>query len=263
MERVSIVGAGNVATHLGKALHAAGYGIVQVYAPHASTAAALAEAVGARPVTGVAELSTDADAYIVSVKDGAVAPVLAAVVEAIPAATAKLWIHTAGSIPIAVFPPEFTRCGVLYPLQTFSKAVPVDMAAVPFFTEGSTPAAEDAIRRIASSISGKVYHADSAGRRQLHIAGVLGCNMPMYLWALAAEVLERAGYGFDVLFPLLHATLAKAETVPPIEGMTGPARRGDHAVMRSHLDGLPDDIAPIYRFINNEILRRFGHDPNL
>ena len=263
MERVSIIGAGNVATHLAKALHASGHEIVQVYAPHVTSATALAEEVGASPVTMLSALRDDADAYIVSVKDGAVATVLTEVAASVPAVAAKLWMHTAGSIPVTVFPPEFTRCGVLYPLQTFSKAVPVDMAAVPFFTEGCTPDAEEAIRRLACSISGKVYHADSAGRRQLHIAGVLGCNMPMYLWALAAEVLERAGYGLDVLFPLLQATLAKAETVPPIEGMTGPARRGDHAVMRSHLDSLPDDIAPVYRFINNEILRRFGHEPSL
>lgn len=261
MERISIIGAGNVATHLARALHTAGYAIPQVYAPHFDTASALAADVGAEPVTSICDLDAGSDAYIVSVKDEAVAPLLAEIAQRNPAAVAKLWMHTAGSVPVEAFPDPYHRCGVLYPLQTFSKSVPVDMTQVPFFTEGRTSEAEREIREIAVAISTKVYHADSAGRRQLHIAGVLGCNMPMFLWALASEVLQRAGYGFDVLYPLLQATLAKAETVDPIDGMTGPARRGDRAVIESHIAGLTDDIKPVYRFLNNEILRRFGHEP--
>ena len=50
------------------------------------------------------------------------------------------------------------------------KNVLVDMSQVPFFTEGRDEDSEAAIRRAAYVISDHVYHADSAGRRQLHIA---------------------------------------------------------------------------------------------
>lgn len=260
MERVSLIGAGNVATHLAKALALAGFRIGQVYTPHADTASQFADAVGAMPVTSLSDLDADSDLYIVSVKDVAVAQVLDTIAAENPALTDRLWVHTAGSIPVDVFPTAFSRCGVLYPLQTFSKSVPVDMTQVPFFIEGCNADVEHEIREVAESISDKVYHADSAGRRQLHIAGVLGCNMAMYLWALAADVLDRAGYGFEVLHPLLQATLDKAFTVSPMEGMTGPARRGDTDVLEAHLAELPPGIASVYKYVNNEILSRFGHE---
>ncbi len=260
MERVSLIGAGNVATHLARAFASAGYRIGQVYAPHIESAALLAGEVGAAPVDSLSGIDGESDLYIVSVKDTAVAETLEKVVSSGSGAVSKLWVHTAGSIPVDVFPQEFAHCGVLYPLQTFSKNVLVDMSQVPFFTEGRDEDSEAAIRRAAYVISDHVYHADSAGRRQLHIAGVLGCNMAMYMWALAADVLDRAGYGFEVLRPLLQATLDKACTSSPMAGMTGPARRGDLAVLEAHIADLPDNIAPVYRFVNNEILRHFGYD---
>lgn len=261
MARISFIGAGNVATHMAKAFSAAGYRIGQIYAPHSDTASMLASVVGAEPIDTLSALDAESDVYIVSIKDDAVAGVLREVAECCPDSVSRLWMHTAGSVPADVFPQSFTRCGVLYPLQTFSKSIPVDMSQVPFFTEGCDSRVEDSIQHIARSVSTHVYHADSTGRRQLHIAGVLGCNIPMFLWAMAAEVLKQAGYGFDVLHPLLQATLDKAFATSPFEGMTGPARRGDTVVLQQHIADLPEEIAAIYRFMNNEILRRFGHEP--
>ena len=68
MERVSLIGAGNVATHLARAFASAGYRIGQVYAPHIESAALLAGEVGAASVDSLSGIDGESDLYIVSVR---------------------------------------------------------------------------------------------------------------------------------------------------------------------------------------------------
>ena len=50
--KVILIGAGNLATHLGKAIFAAGHDVVQVFSRTMQSATALASEVGAQPVFG-------------------------------------------------------------------------------------------------------------------------------------------------------------------------------------------------------------------
>lgn len=76
--KVILIGAGNLATHLGKAIFAAGHDVVQVFSRTMPSATALASEVGAQPVSDISDVRSDADLYVVSVKDSAI-------VELIPA----------------------------------------------------------------------------------------------------------------------------------------------------------------------------------
>ena len=53
------------------------------------------------------------------------------------------WVHTAGSMPMALFAGHAKHYGVCYPLQTFSKTRTVDVSKVPFFIEGSDAETEE------------------------------------------------------------------------------------------------------------------------
>ena len=70
-ERIVLIGAGNVATHLGIALQQAGWEIVQVYSRTEASASELAMRLQVPYVTSVEEVCADADIYIVAVKDNA------------------------------------------------------------------------------------------------------------------------------------------------------------------------------------------------
>ena len=117
-ETVVMIGAGRVATHLAQALREhAGLRLVQVYSRTAEHARALAERSGDATWTTSAEaVRTDADVYVFSLSDDA----LAGVARRVPA-NDGLWLHTAGSVPMNVFRGRARRYGVLYPLQTFSR----------------------------------------------------------------------------------------------------------------------------------------------
>lgn len=253
--RVIFIGAGNVATHLAQSLDKT-HDVVQVYSRHIQNASMLASLLKqAEAIDDLSEIYPDADMYVISVKDD----VISKIVENVKFSSG-LWIHTSGSVSIDVLSAKFERCGVFYPLQTFSRNVAVNMAEVPFFIEGVDENTENLLVDLAKGISENVYKADSLQRRNLHVAAVFGCNFVNYMWTQADEILQKSGYNFEILLPLIRATLDKAALVSPREGQTGPARRGDFKIMQSHEQMLSNEDAKLYRILSQSIMKKYNID---
>ena len=153
-----------------------------------------------------------------------------------------LFLHTAGSLPLDVFASHAEDCGILYPLQTFSKERPVDFRRIPCFLEASTPGALEKLQALAATLSDKIYFMDSDQRRYLHVAAVFACNFTNHLYALAGQILRPAGIPFEALLPLIDETAAKVHQLSPVRAQTGPACRYDGEVMQAHLR-LLDELA--------------------
>ena len=252
--RTVIIGSGNVATHLATGLATAGCEIVCVCSPTLAHARRLAgRFAGCSAVDSLASIPADANLYLISTVDSAVAGIAAGIAAGMPH-VAGLVAHTSGSVPLAALAPASAMTAVIYPLQTFSREVAVRLDDIPFFTEASTAEALAFADRIAALLSPKVYHADSAHRKILHIAGVLSCNFANYLWDRTSDLLDRAGYSFDVVRPLIETTLRKAVEVGPHAAQTGPAMRGDRAVIDSHIASLDPSTAEIYRIMTEAII---------
>ena len=251
-KRIALIGAGNVATHLGKAWQQAGCTVVQVYSRTEQSASELATCLGVPFVTSLDEVCTDADIYVVAVKDAVLQELIPALVKGREAA---LFVHTAGSMPMAVWQGVAPRHGVLYPMQTFSKAREVDFTSVSFFVEANHQADQEALKELAGALSPKVYEATSAQRTYLHMAAVFACNFANHMYTLSARLLEKNGLPFDAMLPLIDETARKVHGLHPHDAQTGPAIRGDENVMGKHLAMLADDpeVKEIYRIISNSI----------
>ena len=251
-KRIALIGAGNVATHLGKAWQQAGCTVVQVYSRTEQSASELATCLGVPFVISLDEVCTDADIYVVAVKDAVLQELIPALVKGREAA---LFVHTAGSMPMAVWQGVAPRHGVLYPMQTFSKAREVDFASVSFFVEANHQADKEALKELAGALSPKVYEATSAQRTYLHMAAVFACNFANHMYTLSARLLEKNGLPFDAMLPLIDETARKVHGLHPHEAQTGPAIRGDENVMGKHLAMLADEpeVKEIYRIISNSI----------
>lgn len=254
-KKIVIFGSGNVATHLAAALDRV-YDVKQIISPNPQHASALAKRMrNATATSNIKDAINDADIYLIAVKDDAISEIVSST-----APDSGLWLHTSGSVGVEVFSPYKKNYGVFYPLQTFSKDVKVDISAIPLFIEGSSDLTESEIRQIAGGISTKVFHADSHQRRQLHIAAVFACNFANRLWAIADKILSQSGYNFDILAPLLQATLNKAIATSPLDGQTGPARRGDNKIISSHISSLNGEDADIYRLISSSIFNQYNNE---
>ena len=164
--KAAIIGSGNVATHLAKKLSESTI-ITQIYSRNIDNARTLALTTGAEAIDDLSLLTKDADIYIISVKDDAIPDIAKQAGN-----SDALWVHTSGSVPMEALSSISPRYGVLYPMQTFSNEIDVDMEKVPVFIEGNDPESLDKIRLFAERISPNVREADSEARKKLHIAAV-------------------------------------------------------------------------------------------
>ena len=114
--KIALIGAGNVATHLGRVLKEKGYEVCQVFSRTEQSAATLGALLGCAYTTSLEDVTAEAELYIVSVKDAVLQDLIPVLVKRNPQA---LFVHTAGSMPQSVWEGHAVRYGVLYPMQTF------------------------------------------------------------------------------------------------------------------------------------------------
>lgn len=247
---VVIIGSGNVAEAIAVGVAESwALELRQIVARNEERAAAIATLTNTEYTTDFSEVE-EADFYIVAVSDRAVEEVAAQIER--PADS--IMLHTAGSVGMDALG-EGLR-GVLYPFQTFTVGRRVEFTEVPLFIEGCTLAVESRIEELAQALSSRVYHASSSRRREIHLSGVLACNFVNALYSMAADHLQqRESLPFDVLRPLILKTAQKAvESQHPRSVQTGPAVRGDKAVVERHLAMLDEENKrEIYKLLNDYI----------
>lgn len=231
--RITIVGTGNVGSHIAKALTRQKYDV---------------SLIGSRMLTGLPEKS---DVIIIAVKDDAIAETAKKL-----KGKAECMAHTSGSVPMAVLEGCADAVGVFYPMQTFSKDVELNYPDIPFFIEGNSKEAETVLSGIARSISDNVRLANSADRKKLHLAAVFACNFTNHLMAIADDILKENGMDYTVMLPLLRQTIDKLYSIPPSQAQTGPAARLDRNVLDAHIDMLKGErhLKELYEEMTAQII---------
>lgn len=247
---IVLLGSGNVATHLATALKAAEENVVQVFSPNLNNAKRLAYRLDAQAVNNLSEIDNDADLYIISVKDDAIAQVAASLSN-----VDGLVVHTSGTTDIRVISSVSKKAGVFYPLQTFSKAKELDFSTVPLCIEATDAVQLEKLKILAHKLSNKVYELDGQKRRVLHLSAVFACNFTNHLYAMANELLVKNDLDFDIIRPLIAETAHKILDDLPANVQTGPAIRNDKSTMNKHLMMLSDlpELQEIYQTLSNSI----------
>ena len=213
--KIVVIGTGRLATNLVPALLKAGHEALMVNS------------------RTLEDLPSEADAFILSVKDDALAQVISRVVEG---REDQVFFHTAGSMPLAIFD-------------------------IPLFLEGNDQQTMRVAHNLADSLSRQVYELTTDERRYLHLAAVFACNFANHCYALSAKVLEQHGLPFDVMLPLIDETARKAHVMHPRDGQTGPAIRWDENVLSAQkaLLASEPDMQQIYELMSNSI-HKLAHD---
>ena len=256
-KQIVLIGAGNLATHLALALKEVGHKVVAVCSASGKTAQCLANQIGQGcvAVSGIETLPL-ADYYIIAAKDDSISQI------------AEVWpthlksgivLHTSGSVALSSLFACGLPCGVLYPLQTFSKERSVNFKEIPCFIEGNNDLTTLNIKQLADSISQKVHSLTSSQRRVLHLSAVFACNFVNHIYDIARQQLEAEGLPFDYLRPLIAETAAKVSKLSPRSAQTGPAIRGDERVMNAHrelLSDSPEQLA-LYNLLSESIYHTF------
>ena len=230
--KISIVGTGNVAFHLGKRLKEQGVTINQVIGRDASKVAWLAEILKSKTASFFEKIDTSSDVFIVAVSDSAIADAAEKLSTYIDN---QLVVHTSGSIPSTVLQPFFKNFGVLYPLQTFSFNSQPKFDEIPIFINGTPQYNVDFLETLAQKVSPRVFSISDEDRMTLHVAAVFVNNFTNHLFKIGAEIVGKQDLPFDILLPLIEETVNKIRQNLPADMQTGPARRGDDVTIEKHL----------------------------
>lgn len=249
------IGAGNLATHLSKALQKKGFVISQVYSRTAQSAKALADILSANFVTSVNDIDKDADVYFIALKDSAIDEELSQI-----NFNNKLIVHCSGSFPLSAIEKYSENIGVFYPLQTFSKKREIDFSEIPVFIEANSTINEKLLLEIAGQISKSVSIINSDKRKTLHISAVFACNFVNHFYTIASDILKSKDIQFDILKPLILETAQKVQEMEPEKVQTGPAVRFDENTINAHLHELKDfgDYQELYRSISKSIFEHYN-----
>ena len=234
---------------LGKALAESGHDIQQVFSRTGVKADALAGEISAEPIYHLDRISSNAELYILAVKDDAIGEVANQLSDQF--SHHPLVVHTSGATPAKVLSPVFGRYGVFYPLQSFSEDRKTPIRPVPLCIDAQSPEDRCLLMRLAESISDRCYLVSDRERAILHIAAVFVNNFTNHLYRIGQEILESEGLDFVMLHPLIEETAAKIQDLDPRHCQTGPAIRGDRSTIERHLRYL--DKIPGYRDLYQQL----------
>lgn len=241
---IALIGAGPVGTAIAVQSKGRGHRIVAIVSRRASSARSLAARVGcALSGTRVRVIPPDVDLVVLAVPDGDIERVAISLAATMPWSRRTGFVHTSGAMSsglLAALRSSGHRVASLHPVQSFSRHA--DRRTVGTLLQdvwwGVECSASDRqwAHRIARSLGGRPFAVPKEGKIAYHLACTFASNYPVLLWLLAAQLGRHAGVprGMTPFVPLIRTSLANTLEMGPLRALTGPAVRGNLAVLRSH-----------------------------
>ena len=256
MITVTILGSGNVATHLLKAFSKSNNVTVnQLYNRN------LKSILQYEPSVAITDSLSDlkeSDIYILAVSDDAISKLS----KQLPFEN-RFVVHTSGSVNIHDLDKKNHR-GVFYPLQTFSKDAELDFANVPICLEVTKKTDIKILKQLAEAIGSPHYKINPEQRQTLHLSAVFVNNFVNQIYRVAHEISETENVEFDILKPLILETAKKVQQISPYLAQTGPAIRNDKKTIKRHLELLEDDHhKDIYKLLTKSIQKTHKYNSKL
>lgn len=254
IQKITLIGAGNLATCLGKSLKKNGFEILQVYSRTKESALTLSEKLNTKFTYKIDDIDLSSDLIIISIKDDAIGEII----EKIRDKNLKI-VHTSGSVPMQILENHSLCYGVFYPIMTLSKNRDIDFSNIPICLEANSNEFLSELKEMAKRISSQVFEIHSKERKILHMAAVFANNFVNHFYDISDNILKENGLSFDLLKPLIQETASKIMEISPHDAQTGPARRVDKSIINRHLKLLEDNPKreKIYRFVTDSIISTY------
>lgn len=234
IKTVVLIGAGNVATAIAKALPKK-YKVLQVYSKHIATAKKLASRVNSKYTNNIDEVLPNAGIYIIAVKDDAIQNIAAKL-----KLKNKIVVHTSGSVDMNVLGKASKNYGVIWPLQSFPEGSSLKNKA-PFCIDASSKKILDELKQFVNDIGGTGYYINSDKRAKLHLSAVFANNFTNHLLGIAYQILKKEKLPFELLMPIITETVNNLNGQDPFKSQTCPAIRRDKKTIKKHRNILSDN----------------------
>ncbi len=251
---IALIGAGNLAWHLGPAFENNGHRISLVFNRTKKNAHQLMDRLYRAELKKNLNFSNDpVDLIMIAVSD----VVIKEIVSEIVMPEGCQLVHTSGCQPLSVLEKSAAASiGVFYPLQTFTKGIQIDFREMPVFLESSSKSGIEQLLQLSKGLSKNIFKINSDQRRAVHLSAVIATNFSNHLFSIAKKILDERQIDFDLLKPITQSMVHKIFTVGPEAGQTGPAIRRDLETMDLHMEMLEnkEDLMEIYSLISKHII---------
>jgi predicted short-subunit dehydrogenase-like oxidoreductase (DUF2520 family) len=242
--RVTIVGAGNLATALATALHRSGYSIDAVIARGSRDslrkATLLAGKIGATAVTAANLVQIKSKIVWFCVPDGQISPA-ARLLAGRGIWEGRVALHSSGALTrdeLSVLRQRGATVASVHPLMTFVRGSRPSLAGVPFTIEGDLPAVRLA-RRMVKDLRGQSFSIKKRDKVAYHAWGTFASPLLTALLATTERVAAAAGVSRIAaqkrMLPILAQTIANYAALGAAGGLSGPILRGDAETVQKHL----------------------------
>ena len=248
MMKVSVIGSGNVGFHLVNLFHnSKEIELCEWYSRSLNFDKRV------KVVNKLSDLN-EAEIYIICVSDDSILNIS----NEIPF-NEKLVLHTSGSTSYLDMNKK-NRRGVFYPLQTFSRSMELNYSDIPICIETEHKNDLKTLKNLSQLVGCKFYEINFEQRKTLHLAAIITNNFTNFLFSLSKELVEAKDLDFDILKPLIKETVNKIHKLDPNEAQTGPARRNDSNIMKTHQKMLIDkNQKKLYKIISEMIREKYGN----
>ncbi|HZZ83629.1 MAG TPA: Rossmann-like and DUF2520 domain-containing protein [Anaeromyxobacteraceae bacterium] len=259
---ILIVGAGRLATALGRGLALAGWRVALAPRSARGRAALRRHRLAEAPLEAAPEFQL----LFLAVPDDAVEEACRAAAPHLRAGQAVA--HGAGALTLAPLDPA-RRCGAqpgsLHLLQALAGGEVERGGYAALAGEGR---ARTLLARAARDLGLRTVVVPERGRARYHAAAVVASNLAMALADLAVECWTRAGAppeaALPALVPLLRGAVENLAARGLPGALTGPASRGDAGTVARQLALLSGEDREVYRLLSRRIVklaRAGGLDP--
>lgn len=233
MRTVSILGAGNAGSAVGKLLRIAGYRIDYVVTRRAATAARARRFIGAGKASTHPEDACASEIVILGVPDDTIEPLTRRL------RFRHIALHLCGSYPSGIIH-NAPHPASLHPIRSFADpALAVKTFCGTFCSYEGTPHAERVVKRMILDIGGVPLRVRGDAKPLYHAASVFASNYLVAILDAALELMRRAGVTrTDAILALAEGVLRNVRRAGIPDALSGPIERGDARTVALHLKSL-------------------------
>jgi predicted short-subunit dehydrogenase-like oxidoreductase (DUF2520 family) len=251
----SVIGAGNLGTHLIHSLVNRGYHLRDIY---------LKSKFGLFPdaITGdIQGLVAHSDFIVIATQESKI-PGVVHLLSLCPHVRGKIIFHTANALTsdaLGLLKQKGAHVASFSPLQTFPpfhSDTPADVFAGIYFLAEGDPEAIIVAQAIAAHLHAQLIEVEKEKKVYFHIAAVAASNFLISILKLADHQLHKTGdshppLDINLLLPLIYQTLENVRANGLEASLTGPFKRKEMAIIEKHLALLDREDATLYRALTH------------
>lgn len=258
MEKIAIVGAGNVGKVLGYALKNKGYKLSGAFARTEKSRETVAQLLCCPVYSEPEKAVIGADIIFITTPDRVIKEICDYLAQRNSFIKGQIVLHTSGAHSSQILL-SARRQGALilslHPLQTFPE-FERGLRSLPgtYFTAEGDEEAFPAARQMVQALEGEILSIPTEMKPLYHAAACVACNYLTTLMDAALKMFSFMGIppdkAFKSLSPLIYSTLNNIGELGTEKALTGPIARGDISTINSHLEILKEkaeEFLPLYR----------------